>query len=82
MSGLVRLEGGVDGAAVRRLVGQVGAALPPGLGQDSVQEAGGAVRSRRGSVRRAAEAVLPQQLRGAETAAEIQNLLTWFWFWS
>lgn len=74
MSGLVRLEGGVDGAGVRRLVGQVGAALPPGLGQDSVQEAGGAVRGSRGPVGRPADAVLPQELRGAATAAEIQNL--------
>lgn len=43
---LVRLEGGVDGAVLQRRVGEVGAALPPGLGEDTVEEAGGAVRRR------------------------------------
>lgn len=42
---LVRLEGGVDGAVLQRRVGE-GAALPPGLGEDTVEEAGGAVRRR------------------------------------
>lgn len=41
---LVWLEGGVDGAVLQRRVGEVGAALPPGLGEDTVEEAGGAVR--------------------------------------
>lgn len=41
---LVRLKASVDGAGVQRRVGKVGAALPPGLGQDAVEEARGAVR--------------------------------------
>lgn len=75
---LVRLEGAVDGAVLLRRVGEVGAALPPGLGQDSVQEARGAVRrSRRGALslqlpfesQWPADAVSPQQLRSAAAAA-------------
>ena len=75
---LVRLEGAVDGAILLRRVGEVGAALPPGLGQDSVQEAWGAVRrSHRGAPslqvpfesQWPADAVSPQQLRSAATAA-------------
>jgi len=45
-SAIVCLEGGVDGAVFWRRVWKVGAALPPGLGQNPVKEAGGAVRRR------------------------------------
>lgn len=44
-SSLVRLEGRVDGPGVQTRVGKEGAALPSGLSQDSVKEAGGTVRS-------------------------------------
>lgn len=75
---LVQLEGGVDGAGVQRRVGKVGAALPPGLGQDSVKEAGGAGRRtcrppchcrRPVESQRPPDAVFPQQLRSTATAA-------------
>lgn len=65
MARSVHLEGGVDGAGVWK----VGTTLPPGLGEDAVKEAGGALRRR--SQRRQvsieselpAEAGFPQQPR-------------------
>lgn len=76
--GLVRLESAVDGAVLWRWVGEVGAALSAGLGEDSVEEAGGSVRGhRRGSPclggpvvsQRPPDAVFPQQLGSGATAA-------------
>lgn len=81
--GLVWLEGGVHGTGIGgRMVdvGEMRAALPPGFGQDSVEEARRPLRSRGGASRscrrhwgpteaeRAADAVLPEQLWGAATA--------------
>ena len=77
LAGLVRLEHSVDGAVVRRRVEEVGAALPAGLGQDSMEEAGGAVGRRwRGLIvsRRPPRAVPPQQLWSAATAAVRQSI--------
>lgn len=76
--GLVRLESAVDGAVLWRRVGEVGAALPAGLGEDSVEEAGGSVRGHhRGSLclggpvvsQRSPDAVFAQQLGSGATAA-------------
>lgn len=69
---LVRLKAAVDRAVLRRRVGEVGAALPPGLREDPVEEAGGAVRRRSwGPVesQRPLDAVSSQQFRSTATTA-------------
>lgn len=75
---LVRLEGAVDRAVLRRRVGEVGAALPPGLGEDPVEEAGGAVSRCGGGPpcgggpvesQRPLDAVSSQQFRSTATTA-------------